>query len=161
MTSVLYTCPLGGEECGRLFASPGGTSIHCTKHPEETLQQVEFFGGADSLYVDESGHTKSRGHIVTQGVQSTPNQSLKTAPPPTDTVPEEQILNDLRAEYELVSGYKADKRWKESRLREEIAWEQEQAMGSNPLDGKGAVESAPEPVITDTEETPEGNKDDV
>lgn len=128
MTAVLYTCPIGDENCGRFFLSPGGTSIHCRHHPEERLIQREHFGGADSMFVDESGKTKSQGHIVTAGVETTPAQKFADPPAPTATVPEEQILRDLRAEYELVSGYKADKRWKEQRLRDEIAYEKEEAM---------------------------------
>ncbi len=145
--NVLYLCPDGGRDCGSLFAAPGGTSIKCRHHPEAIYQQAEDFGGADFLYVDEDGHTKSHGHVVTAGVQSTPTQSFHDAPPPAATVPEEQILIDLRTEYMHVSGRRADMRWKVQRLRDEIVWEQEQGMHAQ-------VAPVPQPPSTPEPESP-------
>lgn len=165
MSNVKYSCPEGGDNCGTLFAAPGGTTIKCRWHPEAVYQQVEEFGGADSLYVDDAGHTKSQGHVVTPGVESTPQQAFTEPAPPTDTVPQEQIILDLRAEYKHITGEEADKRWAEKTLREEIEYEirvaKEREAANNAeatVNAEAAedVPATPEVTTADTsEETPD------
>lgn len=105
--NVLYQCPTCSN---RLFAKPGGTNLHCSRHPDTLFEQVEEYNGPDYLNKDEQGKTKSRD-IVGPG-----NERLGH-----DDTPEAK-MNQLREDYRREShGLVADKRWGEARIRDEIA----------------------------------------
>lgn len=114
--NVLYVCP----KCGaRLFAPPGGTPMKCITHTDTKYQQVEAYNGPDGLFVDESGTTRSRGHINPQG------QPVKNQPKPIYLQDHSDILKDgsmdqLRALYLKAAREAAPKTWGKSRLVEEI-----------------------------------------
>lgn len=88
----------------RVSTIPGNPyGIHCHLHPEGTLIQTEFYGGADFLNVEEDGHTMSRGHVPTAGAKNIPQGKYQDPPPPTTTTPEAERLAALRTTYEELS----------------------------------------------------------
>lgn len=110
----------------RISTIPGNPyGLHCNLHPEGTLIQTEFYGGADFLNVEEDGTTRSRGHVPTAGAKNIPKGEFRDPPPPTTTTPEAERFRDLRAEFEHLSKQlgqerKANLSWGIQRLSGEV-----------------------------------------
>lgn len=144
--NVEYRCPTCGA---RGFFKPGGTKIHCPRHPDTLFEQVEEAKGPDFLNIGLDGKTESQDKILPGNVRQAPE-------PGEQPIPANAELILMRNLYQQLTDEVPDGRWSaetiKSLIAERMGGTKDAVEPEEPTTPGEEVESIPEPAPGDEDE---------